>query len=102
MAQCGPMSERSTESSLPRARSLAALHLAVLLFGFAGLFGKWLSLPPVTIVFGRAAIASVALALLFPLAGERGEARRRFEWKLAASGALLALHWVAFFQAIQT
>jgi drug/metabolite transporter (DMT)-like permease len=74
----------------------------VLLFGFAGLFGKWLPLPAVTIVFGRAAVASIALALLFPLAGAREDARIRFEWTLAASGAVLALHWVAFFQAIQT
>ncbi|MDQ2962632.1 MAG: DMT family transporter [Pseudomonadota bacterium] len=96
------MTDRSIVSAPQRSRALAALHLAVLLFGFAGLFGKWLALPPVTIVFGRAAIASIALALLFPLAGGRGEARVRFEWMLAASGAVLALHWVAFFQAIQT
>jgi drug/metabolite transporter (DMT)-like permease len=96
------MTDRSVVFASRRSRALAALHLAVLLFGFAGLFGKWLSLPPVTIVFGRAAVASMALVLLFPLARERGEVRSRFEWKLAASGALLALHWVAFFQAIQT
>jgi drug/metabolite transporter (DMT)-like permease len=56
----------------------------------------------VAIVFGRAFVASVALALLLPLGGERGEGRGRFEWQLAATGAVLALHWVAFFQAIQT
>jgi drug/metabolite transporter (DMT)-like permease len=44
----------------------------------------------------------MALAVLFPLAGARDDARVRFEWMLAASGAVLALHWVAFFQAIQT
>jgi drug/metabolite transporter (DMT)-like permease len=96
------MTDRSVVSASQHLRALAALHLAVLLFGFAGLFGKWLPLPPATIVFGRAAVAAIALALLFPLAGERGEAPGRFEWALAASGAVLALHWVAFFQAIQT
>src|SRR4029077_1373270 len=30
------------------------------------------------------------------------EAHGHFEWGLAAGGAVLALHWVAFFQAIQT
>src|SRR5271169_1605774 len=102
MAQWHPMSDRSVSPTLSRARALVALHGAVLLFGFAGLFGKWLPLPPVTIVFGRAAVASMALALLLPLFGERGAARGRFEWTLAASGALLAVHWVTFFQAIQT
>ena len=96
------MTDRSSVSASQGSRALVALHLAVLLFGFAGLFGKWLLLPPVTIVFGRAAVAAIALASLFPLAGERGEARGRFEWKLAASGSLLALHWVAFFEAVQT
>src|SRR5437870_13596783 len=101
MAQWHSMTDRSIVSASQHSRALAALHLAVLLFGFAGLFGKWLLLSPVTIVFGRAAVASVVLALLLPRAGERRETRGRFEWKLAASGSLLALHWVAFFQAIQ-
>ncbi len=97
------MAERSTDSSQPRARALAALHLAVLLFGFAGLFGKWLALPPVTIVFGRTLVATAALALLLRFTRESGALPGgRFEWRLAANGAVLALHWVAFFQAIQT
>jgi drug/metabolite transporter (DMT)-like permease len=101
MAQWRTMNDRHLASATPRARALVALHVAVLLFGFAGLFGKWLPLPPATIVFGRAAIASVALALLLPLTGQAGAAGDRLDWKLAASGALLALHWVAFFRAIQ-
>ncbi|NDP41674.1 MAG: EamA family transporter, partial [Aromatoleum sp.] len=31
---------------MTRASALWALHAAVLLFGFAGLFGKWLVLSP--------------------------------------------------------
>ena len=81
-------------------RALAALHCAVALFGFAGLFGKWLALPAVTIVFGRSAIAAVALSLLLHFAREAGP-RSSFEWQLAAGGVVLALHWVSFFQAIQ-
>lgn len=102
MAQWRSMSDRAPLAAAPRSRALLALHFAVLLFGFAGLFGKWLPLPAVTIVFGRAAVASMALALLLPLSGERGDRRERFEWRLVAAGALLALHWVAFFVAIQT
>ena len=37
---------------------------AVALFGFAGLFGKWLALSPVAIVLGRTAIAAAALGIL--------------------------------------
>ena len=79
--------------------ALLGVHVAVLLFGFAGLFGKWLHLAPGVIVFGRTAVASIALAVLLRGAGER---RGRFEWRFAVNGAVLALHWVAFFQAIQT
>jgi drug/metabolite transporter (DMT)-like permease len=100
MAQWRRMNMRFPASVSARTRALVALHVAVLLFGFAGLFGKWLPLPAATIVFGRSAVAAVALALLLPLSGD-GAARGRLEWKLAASGVLLALHWVAFFRAIQ-
>ena len=36
-----------------RVSALASLHAAVLLFGLAGLFGKWIDLPAEAIVFGR-------------------------------------------------
>jgi drug/metabolite transporter (DMT)-like permease len=81
--------------------ALASLHLAVLLFGFAGLFGKWIALSPVTIVFGRSAIACATLALLLYVRRDASPRESSFEWRLAAGGVVLALHWVAFFQAIQ-
>jgi drug/metabolite transporter (DMT)-like permease len=78
--------------------ALLSLHAAVLLFGFAGLFGKWLALSPESIVLGRTLVASVALAALLRALREPYGA---FDWKLAAGGAVLALHWVAFFRAVQ-
>jgi drug/metabolite transporter (DMT)-like permease len=78
--------------------ALVSLHAAVLLFGFAGLFGKWLTLPPEAIVLGRTVIASAALAALLRVLREPAGG---FEWKLAAGGAVLALHWIAFFRAVQ-
>jgi drug/metabolite transporter (DMT)-like permease len=73
------------------------LHAAVALFGFAGLFGKWLALSPVAIVLGRTAIAAVALGILQLRASERA----RFDVRLIGNGVLLALHWLSFFAAIQ-
>jgi len=87
-----------TPGATGRRRALASLHLTALLFGFAGLFGKWLTLSPESIVLGRATIASVTLAAL--LRASR-QPPGRFEWKYAAGGAILALHWIAFFRAIQ-
>jgi drug/metabolite transporter (DMT)-like permease len=81
-----------------RTAALTSLHVAVALFGFAGLFGKWLALPPATIVFGRTFIAAAGLGLLLAL---RRQSRGPFEWRLGVNGAMLAVHWVTFFQAIQ-
>ena len=64
------MTEHPIGEQARRGRALVALHGAVALFGFAGLFGKWLALPPVTIVFGRTLVASVALALLLRVTRE--------------------------------
>ena len=69
------------------------------LFGFAGLFGKWIDLPPSAIVLGRTVVAAVALGTILAL---RRQFRGRLDWRLGLNGALLAVHWVAFFQAIQT
>jgi drug/metabolite transporter (DMT)-like permease len=83
----------------PPRGALLALHGAVALFGFAALFGKWIALPAVTIVLGRTAVAALALAVVLAM---RREGCGRFEWRVGVSGALLAAHWIAFFQAIQT
>jgi drug/metabolite transporter (DMT)-like permease len=82
-----------------RGSALAALHAAVLLFGFAGLFGKWIDLSPVAIVLGRAAVAAAALGIVLL---RTRVVRRPFELRLVTNGAVLALHWVSFFAAIQT
>jgi drug/metabolite transporter (DMT)-like permease len=99
------MNERRASSGIrdalakPTQRSAwVSLHAAVLLFGVAGLFGKWLALSPESIVLGRTAIASVALAALLRVLRESSGG---FEWRLAAGGAVLALHWIAFFRAVQ-
>ncbi len=82
---------------MTRPRALLALHAAVLLFGFAGLFGKWLAISPLLIVLGRTAIAAAVLGgLRARVAGRRRQARQ-----LAGNGVVLAVHWIAFFAAIQ-
>ncbi len=87
----------------PRSRSLAEIHLAVFLFGFPGLFGKWLAWPAVTIVFGRVLFACLALAAVMAM-GRRASFRvagRRDVLLLALCGLILAAHWTMFFRSIQ-
>src|SRR5438105_3677410 len=78
--------------------ALVALHVSVALFGFAALFGKWIALRPVDIVFGRTVVAAVTLALV--LRWTRRSAGLP-NVGVVLNGALLALHWVTFFAAIQ-
>jgi drug/metabolite transporter (DMT)-like permease len=83
---------------LSSAGALGALHLSVALFGFAGLFGKWIPWDPVAIVLGRTTVAAVVLA--FVVQYRKG----RLAWPAARAlpnGVILAIHWIAFFAAIQ-
>ena len=86
----------------PRSRSLLEIHLAVFLFGFPGLFGKWLALSPPLIVFGRVLFAALTLFVILALG--RVSFRivpRRDVFLLLACGLVLAAHWTMFFKAVQ-
>ncbi|MDH4196896.1 MAG: DMT family transporter [Candidatus Aminicenantes bacterium] len=83
-------------------RSLIEIHIAVLLFGFPGLFGKWLALPPQVIVLGRVAFAALALSFVI-LATKRTLRVETVSDNLLlfGCGLLLAFHWTAFFRSVQ-
>ena len=81
---------------------LIEIHIAVLLFGLAGLFGKFLLLPPIVIVFGRTSFAAVTLSaiLFYSKTQIRTKSLRDFT-VLILLGIILAIHWTTFFHAIQ-
>ena len=83
-------------------KSLLTAHLSILLFGFSGIFGNLLNLPSLIITLGRVFFSSLALLLVLLAARKpiRLENKKDF-WALAALGVLLALHWTAFYEAIQ-
>jgi len=85
-----------------RRRSLLEIHLAVFLFGFPGLFGKWLALSPAVIVFGRVVFAALALGAVLGLSRRSVRVSPpRDALLLAACGLILAAHWTMFFKSIQ-
>ncbi len=92
-------SSPSSKPSLSPASALVALHAAVALFAFAALFGKWIALPATAIVLGRTAFAALALAATLRM---RGRPAGRPTPALVGNGAILALHWVSFFAAVQS
>jgi drug/metabolite transporter (DMT)-like permease len=82
--------------------SLVKIHIAVLLFGLAGLFGKWIPFHPVLIVFGRVLFASIALHGILIIRHQKiSFSNKKTYWLLALLGSFLAFHWVSFFHSIQ-
>jgi len=84
--------------------ALVGLHIGALLFGLSGVFGKLAAAGPGMIVFGRAALAVVALACFARLAqARRWQSLGKGDWGwLLCGGVLLAMHWVSFFIAVKT
>jgi drug/metabolite transporter (DMT)-like permease len=78
------------------------VHGAVLLFGWAGLVGKLVSVNPPVIVFARSLLAALCLGAVLAWRKELalGAVRGRGRW-LVISGVVLAVHWLTFFQSIQ-
>jgi len=87
---------------MDKKKSLFEIHVAVLLFGLAGLFGKWLVFSPFIIVLGRVFFASITLALFLWLSKQSMKISPRKNYLyLILLGFILAVHWVSFFKSIQ-
>ena len=81
---------------------LISIHVAILLFGLAGLFGKFLALDAILIVQGRTLIAFVVLLAFMRLMRMPILLRDRRQWIwLTITGAVLGVHWIGFFRSIQ-
>ena len=83
-------------------KSLLEIHLAVALFGFPGLFARWVPVSPPLLVLGRVLFAALALAAIILGRGMSFRMTpRRDVFSLLLCGAVLAAHWTAFFQSVR-
>lgn len=83
-------------------QSLVEIHVAVLLFGLAGIFGKLLLLPSPIIVLGRVLFSSCFLLLVMLLTKTEFRLKSKKDYVyLSLMGIILAVHWSTFFQSIQ-
>lgn len=82
---------------------IVQLHSAVILFGFSSILGKLIPLSASVIVMGRTAFAALALWLFVKWQKQNLAwlVSKKIWQKRVISGALLAIHWVSFFIAIQ-
>jgi drug/metabolite transporter (DMT)-like permease len=78
------------------------IHIAVLLFGLAGLFGKFLSFSPFLIVLGRTFFASLTLGIILIFVKRSFKIESFKDLVLFfLMGAVLSVHWTTFFKSIQ-
>lgn len=84
-----------------RKRAIISVNIAVLLFGMAGLFAKWIHLPVLCITFGRVLFSSAALGMYMLIRKESFRIAKRDAFLLMLAGVILALHWWSFLESIQ-
>ncbi len=83
-------------------KNLLQIHIAVVLFGLSGLFGRFVDQPAVIITFGRVFFASISMFALFKLNGTAISLQSKKDtFTLITAGFILALHWSAFFLSVQ-
>lgn len=82
--------------------TLLLLHLAVFLAGWTGIFGRVISLDGLPLVWYRVLIALPVLLGVLALTGRLHRSSRGAVLRFSSLGILLALHWVAFYESIQT
>lgn len=81
--------------------AIICVNIAVLLFGLAGLFAKWIHLPAICITFGRVLFSSISLGLYILIKRQSIRIARKDVILLLFAGVILALHWWAFLGSIQ-
>lgn len=83
-------------------KDIILLHIAVLLFGLSGLFGKLISSPAEIIVSGRVISATIFLYVILKMRKENLNLLSSDTLKIIGiQGGLLFLHWFSFFQSIK-
>ena len=85
----------------PRSRTLILLHIAVFLAGWTGIFGRIISLGGLPLVWYRSMVALAALAAVMALSRRLHRVGAASILRIAFCGALLGIHWVAFFASIK-
>ncbi len=77
------------------------LHLSILLAGCTGLFGRFISLSELPLVFWRVLIAVSVLRLVLPSRHWVGLPPMSALLKIGGCGLLLVVHWVFFYGSIK-
>lgn len=77
------------------------LHLAVLLAGGTGIFGRLISLSELPLVWFRVLIAAVTMLLVMAASRTLRKVSLGELWQISGCGIMLAVHWVCFYASIK-
>lgn len=81
--------------------SYLTLHIAVLLAGLTGVFGKLISLNEGLLVWYRVLLAFIFLFFILKIFRVPTNIPAKSKWKIARVGMLLTMHWVLFYGSIK-
>ncbi len=77
------------------------LHIAVILAGFTGIFGKLITLNEGLLTWYRVLISSVALFLLLYFTKTPHPKSLQDKLKIASAGVIITIHWLFFYGSIK-
>ncbi len=82
-------------------RGLLLAHFSILLFALSGVIAKVVDQSAVVLTCGRSLLGAITLGIVLLLSTGLPKVKGRNAWILFASGVLLALHWISFYQSIK-
>lgn len=83
-------------------KAILHLHIAVMLFSFAGVVGQFVEVPSVMVAMGRVICSSILLFIIAKVKKDSLKLESKKDYiSIMATGAVLAIHWTTFFQSIQ-
>ncbi|MFM2206262.1 MAG: hypothetical protein RL213_237 [Bacteroidota bacterium] len=77
------------------------MHLAIFLWGFTGILGKWIKLNEGLLVWYRMLLSALVLFIILYWRKELPRLPRRKLLHIASIGFIVMLHWVTFFGSIK-
>lgn len=81
--------------------SYVLLHIAVILAGFTGVFGKLISLNEVLLVWYRVFFSTITLYLITKFFSINTPKDFESKLKIAKAGLLITIHWIFFYASIK-
>ncbi len=83
-------------------RNILYLHIAVMLFGLAGVAAQFVEIPAVLTALGRVICSSILLFLIAVFKKDRLSLNSKKDYgMIVLTGIVMAVHWTTFFQSIQ-